>query len=73
LPNQDAVAQGAVFYHRVRADKAFRADAGAAEQLHKGLDDGIRRHFDVSVDHAGFRPMDGYALGNQPVGGRDSP
>ena len=68
LADQNAVAEGAVFDHRVGADEAVGADARAAEQLHKGLDDGVGRDLDIGVDHAGLGTEDGDAGGHQPAG-----
>ena len=45
--------------HAVGPDGRVGANACLAEQLHEGLDDGVRVDFDFGVDDAGFGPVDG--------------
>ena len=54
----------------VRTTDAAPADAGAAEQLRSGLDDGVAANAHVDVDPGGCRIDDGDA--GQLMGGHDT-
>ena len=64
------VTDGDVGQRGVRADGAATADAGAAEQLRSGLDDGVAADGHVDVDPGGRRVDDGDA--GQLMGGHDA-
>ena len=66
-----AVADGDVGQGGVRADLAAPADAGGAEQLRAGLDDGVAADGHVDVDPGGGGVDDGHA--GALVGGHDAP
>ncbi len=70
LADQDSVADRTVVDHSERADEAFGADFGAAEQLNERLDDGVGCDLDFSVEDAGIGAEDASdALIHEPLCG----
>ena len=64
-PDLDVVGEMRILHNGSRADATVLADAGAAEDAHKGLDHGIDADVNVDVDGNGFGFFDGHSLTHQ--------
>ena len=72
LSNHHLAAHRSVLQYRVRPDAAFLPHLGFTQQLHKGLDHGVRSHRHPGIDHRGLRAKDRYPFCHQPARGHES-
>jgi hypothetical protein len=65
LKDLHAIAEGAVFNDGEGTDAAAGAYASAAEQLREWLNDRAGRDFNIGIDNAGVRTVDGDSGGDE--------